>query len=78
MSQPHKGQGITKLLLLCLVALDLAGKFIYPAAEPFLPGFRTYFFGIQMNTEDQLRHPASWTEQLLCSWPFCQDTVLLD
>lgn len=28
-------------------------------------GGRAYFFGILANTEDQLRHPTLWTEQLL-------------
>lgn len=36
---------------------------------------RTYFFGTPMETEKQLRCPASWMEQLPDSWPFYQETV---
>lgn len=31
-------------------------------------GIRAYFFGILEYTEDKLRHPPLWTEQLLDSW----------
>lgn len=33
-------------------------------------GIKACFFGISTYTEDQLRRPASWTEQLLDCWTF--------
>lgn len=41
-------------------------------------GVRAYVFGILMHTEDQLRHPALWTEKLLDSWTFHHSLPLLD
>jgi hypothetical protein len=34
----------------------------------FFAGIIASFFRIPVYTEDQLRHPASWTERLLDSW----------
>ena len=49
----------------CFPSLSLTGKFIYPAAEAVLADIRACFFGIPIYTEDQLRHLALGTEQLL-------------
>lgn len=34
----------------------------------FFTGIKAYFFGSSVYTEDDLRHPVSWTKQLLDSW----------
>jgi hypothetical protein len=41
-------------------------KLALPDIDPFT-GSRDHFFGIPVYTEDQLRHPASQTKQLLDS-----------
>jgi hypothetical protein len=48
------------LLSLSLLALTLTA----------FTAIAAYIFGILEYTEDQLRHPAQWTEQLLDSWNF--------
>lgn len=37
---------------------------------PSSTGICAYFFGIPRSTEDPLRQPTSWAEQLLDSWIF--------
>lgn len=61
----------------CLLVFTLADTFVYTAAEALLHWGKNYFCGIPMQTEDQLRHPAFLTEQLLDSWPFCQETAIV-
>ena len=41
------------------------------------PIMGAYFLGIPAYTEDQLRHPTSWIEQLLDSGTFCQGTMIV-
>lgn len=37
-------------------------------AESFRAGIKTYFFGMTIYTEDQLRHPALWNEEMSNTW----------
>lgn len=41
-------------------------------------GLRAYFFGIPAYNEDQLRHPASWSEELLNSWDFHSQLAVIE
>ena len=66
----HKGHGKGKLMFLVLSPLSLASSFFH--------GIGTHFFRILTCTEYQLRYPATWTEQLLNSWPFDKEKPLLD
>ncbi|EDL75559.1 rCG23906 [Rattus norvegicus] len=40
-------------------------------SSPLLAGIKIHFYRIPVSTENQLRHPALWTEKLLDSWIFC-------
>lgn len=43
----------------------------------YFTGIRAYFLGILMYIKDQLRHPASRTEQLQDFWTFGYETAIV-
>lgn len=63
----YKGCGRKLVLFACLLSLYQVHS---------LTNITAYFFGILLYTEDHLRHPVSWTEQL-DSWTSHSSAVIV-